>query len=157
MEIIKLNPALSDLSTRPEDAGYDLQANIETPIVLHSGESQLVSTGIRLHIRNPGLVGFVLPRSGKGTSGLVLKNLTGVIDSGYQGEIKVCLWNSNDEGRIVVQPLEKIAQLVFLPCIHPRFLDRSQDGVFTGVSARGSLGFGSTDREESKQPDEVRL
>lgn len=99
-------------------AGYDLIAAISEPIVLAVGECQLIPTGLAIHIKDPGVVGLVMPRSKKGyKTGLVLGNLTGVIDSDYQGEWFVAAWNRNLNETITIHPQEAIAQVLFVPVL----------------------------------------
>ena len=121
-------------------AGIDLRACIEESISLKPGESTLVGTGLAINIKRQDYGGFIFPRSGLGhKQGLVLGNLVGVIDSDYQGEIKISLWNRSNEVR-VIQPFDRIAQLVFIPIVHAVF-----DVVDTfEKSERGENGFGST-------------
>jgi dUTP pyrophosphatase len=124
----------------PGAAGLDLRACIDDPLRLAPGETSLIPTGIAIHIADPGLAAVVLPRSGLGHKhGIVLGNLVGLIDSDYQGQIFVSLWNRGTK-EFVLEPLERIAQLVVVPVVQARFrivedFDRS---------ARGAGGFGST-------------
>ena len=124
----------------PGAAGMDLRAAIAAPFELEPGATALVPTGIALHLADPGLAALILPRSGLGHKhGIVLGNLVGLIDSDYQGEILVSLWNRGDEV-FVVEPLARIAQLVIVPVIHARLVAvESFD-----PSERGAGGFGST-------------
>jgi dUTP pyrophosphatase len=122
-------------------AGYDLQAAIPEPLTLYPGEFKKISSGLRLWIQIPGVAGFVFPQPGFGLRGLALKNLTGVIDSDFQGELCLCLWNTNEEQPITIQPFEAVAQLVFLPVLLPALQEVS---VFTEETTRGIGGFGST-------------
>lgn len=123
-------------------AGMDLRACIEAPIRIHPSETQLVPTGIAIHLADPGLAALILPRSGLGHKhGIVLGNLVGLIDSDYQGEIFVSLWNRGHES-FLLHPLERIAQLVVVPVLQVQF-----NVVETfAATARGSGGFGSTGR-----------
>ena len=121
-------------------AGLDLRACIDKEIVLHPGESQLVSAGISIHIGDPGYAAIILPRSGLGSkSGIVLGNLVGLIDSDYQGPLTVSLWNRG-KASFTVQPLDRIAQLVVMPVAQVEF-EVVDDFA---ASARGAGGFGST-------------
>lgn len=96
-------------------AGFDLVAAIDEPIVLKAGESKLIPTGLAIFIEDPWVVGFILPRSKLGAKqGLVVGNLTGVIDSDYQGQWFISAWNRNFDKEVVINPLEAIAQAVFL-------------------------------------------
>jgi dUTP pyrophosphatase len=121
-------------------AGMDLRACIESPIELEPGASTLVKSGIAIHIGDPGYAAIVLPRSGLGAKhGIVLGNLVGLIDSDYQGEIMVSLWNRS-QTRYSLQPLERIAQLVIIP-VQQAALNVVEAFV---ASERGTGGFGST-------------
>ena len=121
-------------------AGLDLRACIEQPIELKPGATELVPSGIAIHLTDPGLAAIVLPRSGLGHKhGIVLGNLVGLIDSDYQGQIFVSLWNRGG-GAFTLQPLERIAQLVVVPVLQVQ-LNVVEDFA---ASARGAGGFGST-------------
>jgi len=124
----------------PGAAGMDLRACIEAPLRLQPGETILVPAGIALHIADPGLAALILPRSGLGHKhGIVLGNLVGLIDSDYQGEIFVSLWNRGRE-TFLLNPLDRIAQLVIVPVLQVRF---NVVEAFE-ASQRGAGGFGST-------------
>lgn len=121
-------------------AGMDLRAVIDQPLTIIPGDTQLIPTGIAIHLEDPTTAAFVLPRSGLGHKhGIVLGNLVGLIDSDYQGEIFVSCWN---RGKLAytVQPGERIAQLVLMPVIQAQLLVVKD---FT-ESNRGSGGFGSS-------------
>ena len=121
-------------------AGLDLRACIENEIILSPGDSQLVSTGIAIHVGDPQYAAVILPRSGLGAkNGIVLGNLVGLIDSDYQGELKISAWNCSDTP-FVLQPMERLAQLVIVPVVQVEFEVVPE---FT-ASARGAGGFGST-------------
>ena len=121
-------------------AGLDLRACLDAPLVLQPGDSQLVSSGIALNLGDAGLAAVVLPRSGLGAKhGIVLGNLVGLIDSDYQGQIFVSVWNRG-KAAFTIEPLERIAQLVVVPVVQVEFELVEQ---FT-ASARGAGGFGST-------------
>ena len=126
----------------PGAAGLDLRACIEQTMVVEPGRSELIPTGIALHLADPGLAAIVLPRSGLGHKhGIVLGNLVGLIDSDYQGQVFVSLWNRGATP-FTLDPLERIAQLVVVPVVQVAF-----DIVDTfESSARGAGGFGSTGR-----------
>jgi len=127
----------------PGSAGLDLRACIDAPLALAPNAWQLVPTGIAIHLADPGYAALILPRSGLGHKhGIVLGNLVGLIDSDYQGQLMVSVWNRSDDA-FVVQPMERIAQLVIVPVVQARF--RLVD-EFAGVSARGEGGYGSTGR-----------
>ena len=121
-------------------AGLDLRACLEAPLTICPGETHLIPTGLAIHLADPGLAAMVLPRSGLGHKhGIVLGNLTGLIDSDYQGEIMVSTWNRGGES-FVLNPLDRLAQLVVVPVVQVAF-----HVVETfEVSARGADGFGST-------------
>jgi dUTP pyrophosphatase len=123
-------------------AGLDLRAMIDHPLELAPGDSELLPTGIAIHIGEPGVAALVLPRSGLGHKhGIVLGNLVGLIDSDYQGQLFVSCWNrGRDRFRIAVG--ERVAQLVLVPILRAHFqvVDRFTD------SRRGSGGFGHTGR-----------
>ena len=121
-------------------AGLDLRACIEKELVLEPGESQLVPSGIAIHIGDPGYAAVILPRSGLGAkSGIVLGNLVGLIDSDYQGALMVSLWNRGS-APFTIQPLDRIAQMVIVPVMQVDF-EVVDDFA---ASARGAGGFGST-------------
>ena len=121
-------------------AGLDLRACIDTPIVLKPGQTELIPSGIAIHLGNPGLAAMVLPRSGMGHKhGIVLGNLVGLIDSDYQGQILVSLWNRGAVA-FTLNPMERIAQLVVVPVVQVGF---NLVDEFT-QSTRGAGGFGST-------------
>ena len=124
----------------PGSAGLDLRACIDAPLVLESGATALIPTGIALHLADPGLAAMVLPRSGLGhRHGLVLGNLVGLIDSDYQGPLMVSCWNRGDVA-YTIEPLARIAQLVIVPVVQAAF--RRVDAF--AASQRGAGGFGST-------------
>lgn len=121
-------------------AGVDLRACIDEGLTLAPGDSQLVSSGIAIHLEDPGYAALVLPRSGLGAkNGIVLGNLVGLIDSDYQGPLMVSLWN---RGKVAftIQPLDRIAQLVVVPVVQVQL----QVVEEFAASSRGAGGFGST-------------
>ena len=121
-------------------AGLDLRACLPGPITLHPGETTLVPSGLAIHLADPGLAAMVLPRSGLGHKhGIVLGNLVGLIDSDYQGQIFVSVWNRG-RASFTIQPMERIAQLVVVPVLQVGF--NIVDDF--AASARGADGFGST-------------
>ena len=121
-------------------AGLDLRACIEKEIVLNPGDSQLVPTGIAIHVADPGYAAMILPRSGLGAkNGIVLGNLVGLIDSDYQGPLMVSLWNRG-QAKFTIQPMDRVAQLIVVPVAQVEF-EVVDDFA---VSARGAGGFGST-------------
>lgn len=124
----------------PGSAGVDLRACVDAPLELKPGDTQLIPSGIAIHIDDPNFAAVVLPRSGLGHKhGIVLGNLVGLIDSDYQGQIFVSIWNRGHT-TFVIQPGERIAQLVVVPVAQVEF-----DVVNEFVeSSRGTGGFGSS-------------
>lgn len=123
-------------------AGLDLRACINHELILSPGESQLVPSGIAIHVGDPGYAAIILPRSGLGVKhGIVLGNLTGLIDSDYQGPLMVSLWNRG-RSAFTIQPLDRIAQLVVVPVQQVEFEVVEE----FAASPRGAGGFGSTGR-----------
>ena len=121
-------------------AGLDLRACIDQPIELKPGATELVPSGIAIHLTDPALAAVVLPRSGLGHKhGIVLGNLVGLIDSDYQGQIFVSLWNRGGSA-FTLNPMERIAQLVVVPVVQVK-LNVVDDFA---ASERGAGGFGST-------------
>jgi dUTP pyrophosphatase len=143
IDIRILDPRLQDNPPHyatPGAAGLDLRACIEGSLKLHPGETQLIPTGIAIHLADPGLAALILPRSGLGHKhGIVLGNLVGLIDSDYQGEIFVSTWNRGKE-IFTLNPLDRLAQLVVVPVLQVAFnvVDQFEE------SRRGAGGFGST-------------
>jgi len=124
----------------PGAAGLDLRACIEAPLKVHAGETHLIPTGMAIHLGDPGLAAMILPRSGLGHKhGIVLGNLVGLIDSDYQGEIFVSLWNRSAE-TFTLNPMDRLAQLVVVPVVQVAF--HVVDDF--DASHRGAGGFGST-------------
>ncbi len=125
----------------PGSAGLDLRACLDVPLTIHPGQTELIPTGLAMHIGDPGLAGMILPRSGLGHKhGLVLGNLVGLIDSDYQGPLMVSCWNRG-QAPFTLQPLERMAQLVIVPVVQAQFRAVSD---FASPSERGEGGFGST-------------
>ena len=124
----------------PGAAGLDLRACLEAPLTLNPGDSQLVPSGIAIHIGDPGFAAIILPRSGLGAKhGIVLGNLTGLIDSDYQGQVFISMWNRG-QAAFTIQPMDRVAQLVVVPVQQVEF---NVVGEFE-TSSRGAGGFGST-------------
>ncbi|MDF2446698.1 MAG: deoxyuridine 5-triphosphate nucleotidohydrolase [Moraxellaceae bacterium] len=123
-------------------AGLDLRACLDAPLTLAPGETQLIRTGLAIHISDPAFAGLVLPRSGLGHKhGIVLGNLVGLIDSDYQGELMVSCWNRGQD-TFTIQPGERIAQYVLVPVVQAAFRLVTE----FGESSRGAGGFGSSGR-----------
>jgi dUTP pyrophosphatase len=119
-------------------AGMDLRAVIDAPLTLQPGQSQLISTGLAIHIGDPGYCAVILPRSGLGhKQGIVLGNLVGLIDADYQGPLMISCWNRGS-APYTIAPGDRIAQLLFLPIAHAQFRVVEQ----FAASQRGSGGFG---------------
>ena len=124
----------------PGSAGLDLRAMLDQPLTLDAGASALLPSGIAIYIGDPGLCAMILPRSGLGHKhGIVLGNLVGLIDSDYQGELMVSVWNRGHQS-FTLNPLERIAQLVVVPVLQVGF--NVVDDF--AASVRGEGGFGST-------------
>jgi dUTP pyrophosphatase len=121
-------------------AGLDLRACLDAPLTLKPGDSQLVPSGIAIHIGDPGFAAIVLPRSGLGAKhGIVLGNLVGLIDSDYQGQVFISVWNRG-QAEFPIQPMDRIAQLVVVPVQQVEFSIVEE----FASSSRGAGGFGST-------------
>lgn len=122
-------------------AGIDLRACIDEPLLIRAGETRLVGTGLAIYLADPNYVGLIMPRSGLGHKhGIVLGNLTGVIDADYQGELMVSIWNRSQTD-YMLQPAERMAQYLVVPIVRPEF---ELVTVFSQDSERGAGGFGST-------------
>jgi len=123
-------------------AGMDLRACLDQTLTLQPGQTELLPTGIAIHICDPGLAAVLLPRSGLGHKhGIVLGNLVGLIDSDYQGQLYVSCWNRGSEP-FIVEPGERIAQMIFVPVVRAGF-EVVEDFA---DSNRGAGGFGHTGR-----------
>ena len=124
-------------------AGLDIRACLETPIIIDPGATELIPSGIAIHIRDTNYTAMLLPRSGLGHKyGIVLGNLVGVIDADYQGQIMVSCWNRSDH-QFNIMPGDRIAQLIIVPIVHAAF---KVVGEFNEESGRGTGGFGHTGR-----------
>ena len=127
----------------PGSAGLDLRACLDVPVTLKPGETTLIPSGIAIHLGSPKYAAMVLPRSGLGHKhGIVLGNLVGLIDSDYQGQIFVSVWNRG-QSEFTIQPMERIAQMIVVPVLQVEF-NVVPDFV---ASARGEGGFGSTGKK----------
>ena len=123
-------------------AGLDLRACLQEPLTLKPGDTELIPTGLSIHIADPSLAAMILPRSGLGHKhGIVLGNLVGLIDSDYQGELMVSCWNRG-QTEFTVNVGERIAQLILVPVVQADFEVVSE----FDASTRGEGGFGSTGR-----------
>ena len=121
-------------------AGLDLRACLPSPLTLEPGQSELVPSGMAIHLEDPGLAAMILPRSGLGHKhGIVLGNLVGLIDSDYQGQIFISTWNRG-KAAFTIQPMERLAQLVVVPVVQVGFSVVEE----FHASDRGAGGFGST-------------
>ncbi len=130
---------LPDYAT-PGSAGIDLRACVDEPVTLNPGETELIPSGIAIHMEDPQLAATILPRSGLGHKhGIVLGNLVGLIDSDYQGQVFVSCWNRGDKP-FTIEPGLRLAQMVFVPVVQAEFELVEE---FT-ESQRGSGGFGHT-------------
>ena len=121
-------------------AGLDLRACLDAPLVLQPGQTELIRTGLAIHIADPGYAALILPRSGLGHKhGIVLGNLVGLIDADYQGELMISTWYRGQQA-FTIDPMERLAQLAIVPVKQVTFdiVDSFE------TSARGAGGFGST-------------
>ncbi|MDX2410990.1 MAG: dUTP diphosphatase [Woeseiaceae bacterium] len=143
IELKILDPRVGDSIPLPHyatdgSAGLDMRACIDAPLTVAPGETVLVPTGLAIHVADASLAAVLLPRSGLGHKhGLVLGNLTGLIDSDYQGQVYISCWNRSSSS-YEVQPAERIAQMVFVPVEQVQFklVDEFDN------SDRGAGGFG---------------
>lgn len=140
-----LDKRLNDIYPLPAyatsgSAGLDLRVCIDEPITLAPAQTTLLPTGLAIHIEDPQIAAIILPRSGLGhKNGIVLGNLVGLIDSDYQGELKISCWNRSQES-FLINPGDRIAQLVFVPVIQVQF--ETVDDFL--ISDRNVGGFGSS-------------
>ncbi|MCX7183557.1 MAG: dUTP diphosphatase [Nitrosospira sp.] len=149
--MMKIDIKILDLRLKDEapryathgSAGLDLRACIDCPMIINPGTVNLIPTGIAIHLANKNFAAIILPRSGLGHKhGIVLGNLVGLIDSDYQGQILISCWNRSQTA-FVLNPLERIAQLVVLPIVQ---IDFNLVDTFD-ESHRGEKGFGSTGKD----------
>lgn len=148
IQLKMLDPRLGQEIPLPEyatngSAGLDLRACIDAPLTLDPGATQLIPTGLAIHIGDPSLAAVLLPRSGLGHKhGIVLGNLVGLIDSDYQGQVFVSLWNRGTTPFDIAVG-DRIAQMVFVPValVHFEIVDEFSE------SQRGAGGFGHTGRQ----------
>jgi len=145
IELKILDPKIGKQIPLPEhatngSAGVDLRACLEEPLLIKPGETHLIGTGIAIHIGNPDYAAMLLPRSGLGHKhGIVLGNLVGLIDSDYQGELKVSCWNRGNT-EFTVNPGERICQMIIVPVVQAEY-DIVEEFE---KSDRGAGGFGHT-------------
>jgi dUTP pyrophosphatase len=143
LDVKILDPRIREMLPQygtPGAAGLDLRACLDAPLTLKPGDSHLVPSGIAIHIGDPGFAAIVLPRSGLGAKhGIVLGNLVGLIDSDYQGQVFVSVWNRG-QAVFTIQPMDRIAQLVVVPVQQVEFNIVEE----FAASSRGAGGFGST-------------
>ncbi|MFK7966552.1 MAG: dUTP diphosphatase [Burkholderiaceae bacterium] len=126
----------------PGSAGLDLCACLDQDITLTPGQTELIPTGLAIHVADPGYAAIILPRSGLGHKhGIVLGNLVGLIDSDYQGQLMVSCWNRGSKD-FTLEPFERLAQLVIVPVVQAGFTVVDE----FAASKRGDGGFGSTGR-----------
>jgi dUTP pyrophosphatase len=147
LKVKVLDPRIGQSIALPQyatggSAGLDLRACLDAPLLLEPGQTHLVPTGLAIHLDDPGLAAVLLPRSGLGHKhGIVLGNLVGLIDSDYQGQVMVSVWNRGAHP-FTVEPGERIAQMVIVPVVQVALeVVESFD-----ESDRGAGGFGSSGR-----------
>lgn len=143
-----LDPRIGEVFPLPTyatsgSAGMDLRACLDQALTLNPGDTQLIPTGLAIHIGDPNLAAVILPRSGLGHKhGVVLGNLVGLIDSDYQGQLMISCWNRGQQS-FVIEPGERIAQMVFVPVLQ---VELAAVADFD-QSARGAGGFGHSGRQ----------
>ena len=124
-------------------AGLDLRACIKSKIIIEPNSSDLIPTGLAIHLRDNSLAGLILPRSGLGHKhGIVLGNLVGLIDSDYQGELMISCWNRSEDS-FTIEKGDRIAQLVVVPIVQAQFIEVDE----FAETKRGTGGFGSSGRK----------
>lgn len=148
IQLKRLDPRLGHEIPLPDyatagSAGLDLRACLDAPLTLETGASELIPTGLAMHIADPGYAALILPRSGLGHKhGIVLGNLVGLIDSDYQGELLISCWNRG-ERPFTVAVGERLAQLIIVPIVQARFATVDE----FDTSRRGNGGFGHSGRD----------
>jgi len=143
IEVKRLNGNENELPEQATigSAGLDIRANIDQPVVIKAGETVLIGSGLAINIDNNQIAAVLIPRSGLGVNdGIVLGNLVGLIDSDYQGEVKVALWNRSNKD-YAVDVGQRICQMVFVPVVNVKMIEVSE---FKAKTSRGDNGFGST-------------
>ncbi len=141
-----VNPLIGTKFPLPEyatdgSAGIDIRACIDSPIIIHPGETKLIGSGLAIHIKDPNITAVMVPRSGLGIkNGIVLGNLCAVIDSDYLGEVGVGIWNRSSEA-YTIEPGDRICQMLFVPVIRAEFRIVTE---FSESTERGTGGFGHT-------------
>jgi dUTP pyrophosphatase len=135
----ELNEKLPNYSSEG-NAAFDLRLAISEPLTLQPNESKVIGVGYAAWINDPNYVAYILPRSGLGSKGIVVGNLVGVIDSNYQGEIKVCVWNRSNEVK-TIEPWDRVAQFIITPVVHGEI--NVVDNFETSTD-RGEKGFNSS-------------
>jgi dUTP pyrophosphatase len=143
VKILKANPnpemTLPSYGT-PGSAGLDLRAAIDEPILIQPNEAILIPTGLAIYIKDPNYAAMMMPRSGMGhKNGIILGNTIGLMDSDYQGEWKISVWNRSEKA-FKIEPFERIAQVIFVPIAHAKFNIVEE----FPATERGEGGFGST-------------
>lgn len=149
IELKKINPK-AEIPVRATDGstGYDLKACIDEDVVLLAGECQLIPTGLAIHVNDPSMMAMIVPRSKKGAKeGIVLGNLSGIIDSDYIGQWFVAVWNRNMSHPVTIKPGDAIAQVIFVPVIVPEFKEVES---FTESTIRGDGGITKNEDTSSR-------
>src|SRR5574343_778904 len=139
-ELKILDPKVSLTKGSTQSAGYDIQAVLEEDLILQAGAHVKIPTGIALWSKQP-VFTMLVPRSGLGNKGLVLKNTVGIIDADYQGEVIVTVFNNNLSGTIRIEPYQRIAQMIIMPMLQNIHFTVVQE--FSETTSRGEKGFGS--------------
>ena len=153
MELKILNKNLPPFEPATElSAGYDLRCCEDEEVVILPGQTVKVKTGVSVHMGGPTennemeaghhihYCAVIMPRSSLGCKGIRPRNVPGLIDADYQGEIILCMHNEAEDF-VTIQPMDRIAQLVFMLALHPSFMNVTH---FSSDTVRGANGFGST-------------